>query len=105
MAELRHLPSLHVQAKLVVAAVAMILGTVWYSAGTAWAQTLCNNQHATIVGTNGPDRVHGTPGHDVIQALGGNDAVYGLEGNDLIRGGGGADLLVGHAGRGKLVGG
>jgi len=74
----------------------------------------CAGLPATIVGTDGADRIAGTPGNDVIAALGGNDSVVGLGGNDVVcagagddkvKGGAGIDRLFGDDGRDRLVGG
>lgn len=74
----------------------------------------CAGLPATIVGTEGADRIAGTTGDDVIAALGGNDTVFGLGGNDVvcggigddkIKGGAGTDQLFGEDGRDRLVGG
>ena len=91
----------------------------------------CGGRRATIVGTNGADRLVGTKGADVIVALGGKDtitggagddlicagsgddrvdggggadAVYGENGKDRVRGGAGTDLLAGGAGNDRLLG-
>ncbi|MFL5898032.1 MAG: hypothetical protein ACJ76D_06160 [Solirubrobacterales bacterium] len=58
----------------------------------------CLRKKATIVGTDGRDRLTGTPHRDVIAALGGADEVRGLAGPDLICGGKGQDRLFGGAG-------
>lgn len=62
----------------------------------------CLGHKATIVGTQGPDKLLGTPRRDVIAALGGKDEVRGLSGADLICGGKGKDKLLGGAGRDKI---
>jgi RTX calcium-binding nonapeptide repeat (4 copies) len=44
----------------------------------AYAQeepVLCGDVEATIVGTEGPDKLTGTNGPDVIAALGGDDVI------------------------------
>jgi Ca2+-binding RTX toxin-like protein len=57
--------------------VAALLGAaVLANAGTAAAYS-CFDVTATIVGTNGSDRIHGTSGRDVIVGLGGDDVVWG----------------------------
>ncbi len=61
----------------------------------------CHNARATIVGTDGPDKLRGTPGRDVILGLGGDDEIVGSLGNDIICGGPGADLI--HGGRGNDI--
>jgi Ca2+-binding RTX toxin-like protein len=64
----------------------------------------CKGKTATIVGTEGPNRLAGTPAADVIAALGGNDKVSGLAGNDTICGGAGNDTLKGGQGMDTLLG-
>jgi Ca2+-binding RTX toxin-like protein len=59
----------------------------------------CHGARATIVGTEGADRLLGTPSRDVILGLGGDDEIIGSLGNDIICGGPGADLI--HGGRGN----
>ena len=65
----------------------------------------CNGERATIVGTEGNDRLVGTVGRDVIVGLGGNDVIDGKAGNDVICGGDGRDSLHGGAGNDHLRGG
>ncbi|MGH2569287.1 MAG: hypothetical protein ACRDGA_13195, partial [Bacteroidota bacterium] len=65
----------------------------------------CFGVHATIVGTDGRDRLTGTQGRDVIVGLGGNDIINGRSGKDLICGGKGKDKLHGGKGKDKLDGG
>ncbi|MGQ0595600.1 MAG: choice-of-anchor D domain-containing protein [Gammaproteobacteria bacterium] len=65
----------------------------------------CFGVQATIVGTDGPDRLNGTPGRDIIAALGGNDVINGRGGNDFLCGGKGDDKLRGGMGRDGLDGG
>jgi uncharacterized delta-60 repeat protein len=62
----------------------------------------CLGHKATIVGTQGPDKLTGTPRRDVIAALGGKDEVRGLSGADLICGGKGRDKLLGGPGRDQI---
>jgi uncharacterized delta-60 repeat protein len=64
--------------------------------------TRCLRHKATIVGTQGPDKLTGTPRRDVIAALGGKDEVRGLSGADLICGGRGKDKLLGGAGHDQI---
>jgi Ca2+-binding RTX toxin-like protein len=77
------------------------------------APVSCVGTPATIVGTEGNDRLRGTRGNDVIVGLGGADRIDGLRGGDLICGGpgndrihGGAevDLLFGDQGDDRLTG-
>ena len=64
----------------------------------------CFGVQATIVGTDGRDRLNGTQGNDIIVGLGGNDIINGRSGNDFICGGKGRDKLNGGKGRDKLDG-
>ncbi len=64
----------------------------------------CKGKPATIVGTDGVDKLSGTPAADVIAALGGNDKVSGLADNDVICGGPGKDTLKGGADQDTLLG-
>jgi uncharacterized delta-60 repeat protein len=65
----------------------------------------CDGKRATIVGTNGKDRLRGTRHADVIVGLGGNDTISGLGGNDTICGGRGTDKLTGGSGNDYISGG
>ncbi|MGH8589452.1 MAG: choice-of-anchor D domain-containing protein, partial [Gammaproteobacteria bacterium] len=65
----------------------------------------CFGVQATIVGTDGSDRINGTPGRDIIAALGGNDVINGRGGNDFLCGGKGADRIRGGTGKDRLDGG
>jgi hypothetical protein len=80
----------------------------------AGPEAACRGLEATIVGTDGADRLRGTGARDVIVAGGGrdrvsagsgNDVVCGGAGNDTLRGGGGRDKLFGDAGVDRLFGG
>jgi subtilase family protein/hemolysin type calcium-binding protein len=66
---------------------------------------LCDGLQATIVGTDGNDRLVGTSGNDVIHGLAGDDVITGLDGNDVICGGPGRDQLSGNRGKDRLFGG
>jgi RTX calcium-binding nonapeptide repeat (4 copies) len=68
------------------------------------APRICKGKTATIVGTDGSDKLSGTPAADVIAALAGNDKVSGLAGNDTICGGAGNDRLKGGQGKDTLLG-
>jgi uncharacterized delta-60 repeat protein len=68
------------------------------------AKGKCAGKKATVVGTNGKDKLKGTKKKDVISAGRGKDTVKGLGGNDLICGGKGKDKLVGGPGKDKLLG-
>jgi Tol biopolymer transport system component len=65
----------------------------------------CAGRRATIVGSDGPDKLKGTKKRDVVVANGGKDQVRGRGGNDLICGGGGKDKLYGNNGKDRLTGG
>jgi Ca2+-binding RTX toxin-like protein len=69
------------------------------------APPACDGRTATIVGSDGPDRITGTDKADVIAGLGGDDLIDGLRGDDLICGGPGADRLLGGRGDDDLHGG
>ena len=65
----------------------------------------CSGADATIVGTQGVDRLEGTRGTDVIVAGGGDDVIFGGRGRDIICVNGGADRVVAGAGDDVVVGG
>lgn len=58
----------------------------------------CDGVEATVVGTEGNDRLVGTDKRDVIVGLGGDDVIDGLAGNDLVCAAAGADTVKGEAG-------
>ncbi|MAS54435.1 MAG: hypothetical protein CMJ44_07395 [Pimelobacter sp.] len=64
----------------------------------------CQGKVATIVGTNGADKLRGTAGRDVIIGMSGNDRILGLGGNDIICGGGGKDTIRGGSGKDRVQG-
>lgn len=74
----------------------------------AWYRFLtfsgCFAGEATILGTDGPDRLVGTPGPDVIVGEGGNDVISGLGGNDRICGGVGNDVIKAGSGDDRAIG-
>ena len=74
----------------------------------AWFRFLtfsgCFGREATILGTDGPDKLVGTPGPDVIFGEGGNDVISGLGGNDRICGGVGNDVINAGAGNDQAIG-
>ena len=97
-------------------AVLMMIGAVLATLQPAAAQgaPTCNGKVATIVGTDGNDRLEGTDandvivggaGKDVIFGRGGNDSICGGFGNDVIKGGTGKDYIEGNQGNDKLIGG
>ena len=66
------------------------------SVSAAFAQeepVLCGDVEATIVGTNGPDKLKGTNDSDVIAALDGDDVINASGGDDLVCGGLGNDKI------------
>jgi uncharacterized delta-60 repeat protein len=74
----------------------------------------CLGRKATIIGTDGRDRLKGTPKADVIVGLGGRDTIKGGggkdricagAGNDTVDGGGGSDRVSGRSGKDRLAGG
>ncbi len=65
----------------------------------------CMGRTATIVGTEGRDRIQGTNGDDVIVSLGGDDLINALGGNDVICAGGGDDIVNGGRGDDAIAGG
>jgi len=65
----------------------------------------CLGQPATIVGTEGRDRVEGTQRGDVIVTLGGDDLIDGRGGDDLICSGEGNDQIVAGDGDDVIEGG
>lgn len=82
--------------KLVVAVVTMATAVAGLAtSASAQIAPTCFGQEATLVGTEGSERINGTAGRDVIVALGGNDIILGLGGNDIICAGGGDDVVYG----------
>ena len=80
-------------------------GTVGGTTGGGSGRSLrCGGKRATIVGTNGRDRIRGTRRSDVIVALGGNDRILGGRGNDRVCAGSGRDAVAGDSGSDRLVG-
>lgn len=73
----------------------------------------CLGKKATIIGSNGDDKIKGTGGNDVIVSRGGDDAIDAGGGDDLLctgrgsdraAGGGGEDRVLGEAGEDRLQG-
>ncbi|HSK15218.1 MAG TPA: M36 family metallopeptidase [Gaiellaceae bacterium] len=60
---------------------------------------MCFGRPATIVGTEGRDRLRGGDGPDVIVGLGGDDTIDAGGGNDRICAGAGDDVIKGGGGR------
>ena len=77
------------------------LAVAGFATPTAAATPKCFGHAATIVGTNGPDRIHGTGQSDVIVAGRGHDIVQSFGGDDLVCGGQGADMLILNGGADK----
>ena len=87
------------------AAAALIAGGAATAHAQAPAPPTCNGLAATIVGTDGPDRITGTSGADVIVAKGGDDLVSGGSGADTICGGDGDERIRGGNGADRINGG
>jgi len=64
----------------------------------------CHGRPATLVGTEGKDRIRGTAHDDVIVALGGADVIRASSGDDVVCGGAGDDRVSGGSGRDRLYG-
>ena len=93
------------RATRMIVLVLSLLATVVVAAPVAAQGTpTCNGVPATIVGTEGNDRISGTPGNDVIVGLGGRDRIAGGAGNDIICGGDGIDIIRGQRGRDQIFG-
>lgn len=84
---------------------AVALGIAALSAPAQSAVATCAGVTATIVGTDGADRLTGTPGDDVIAGLDGADVIVAGAGNDLVCGDAGPDELAGGLGNDRLHGG
>jgi len=84
---------------LLVAAGALLIGTGLVEPAQAAG---CFGKRATIVGTNGKDRLVGTQGSDVILGLGGNDRIFGRGGKDLICAGSGNDVVNALTGKDRV---
>lgn len=64
------------------------------AAGQADPEVVCQGLPATLVGTEGNDRLTGTAGDDVIVGLGGRDVIDGQGGNDVVCAGDGPDDIT-----------
>jgi RTX calcium-binding nonapeptide repeat (4 copies) len=91
-------------AVLGAAAIAALMAGGVADAAAAPAPSTCDGRVATIVGTDGPDRIVGTsgpdvisagPGDDLVNAGGGADVICGSTGDDRLRGENGADRILG----------
>src|SRR5215207_3973142 len=96
-----------VAAAALVTALVVLLGA---SAGAARVRPKCFGKPATIVGSNGSDRISGTRYSDVIVARGGNDVIKAKgnkanHGRDVICGGPGNDEIQGNGDGEKISGG
>jgi len=92
--------------RLCVVAVCAIAATLLIgSPVNAQELPTCNGLEATIVGTEGFDRIYGTPEDDVIVSLGGRDVIRAGEGNDTICSGDGRDKVFGGPGDDWISGG
>ena len=90
---------------LAVAAVLALVGSLMLTPAAHAARPKCFGKRATIVGTNGRDRLRGTPRADVIVAKGGNDRISGRGGNDRICAGGGRDRVAAGGGADRVAAG
>lgn len=91
------------------------LGLLSAAAPAASARTpRCLGYEATLVGTEGADKLYGTHKRDVIVSLGGSDVIHGGHradficagpGSDQVRGGNGKDFISGGTNRDSLDGG
>ncbi len=88
----------------VLAAGVLVAALLPAAAAAAQDTPTCNGLPATIVGTDGPDRIEGTSGRDVIVALNGKDVIFGRDGNDVICGGPGNDVIKGGRGNDYIEG-
>lgn len=78
----------------VAVAAVMLVGNVVSLPGAAARAAQCRGKRATIVGTEGSDRLSGTRRRDVIVARGGADEIRGRGGDDVICAGPGDDFIA-----------
>ena len=64
----------------------------------------CLGKKATIIGSNGDDKITGTRGNDVIVSRGGDDAIDAGGGDDLVCAGRGSDRVAGEGGEDRILG-
>lgn len=88
----------------VMVAISCLLAVSFLAPSSAERPT-CMGERATMVGTNGTQRLVGTNGVDVIVARGGSDYVLGKGSADLICAGGGADHVDAGEGQDRVKGG
>jgi len=89
----------------VVVSLAVVASLLGVPAAQSARRPKCQGRRATIVGTQGKDRIKGTMRADVIVAKGGNDRINGRGGKDVICAGGGDDVVIGGKGEDRLDGG
>ena len=94
---------MHAPTTLTALAAAVLAASIATACPAVAAPPDCFGQKATVIGTDGPDRLAGTAGPDVIVGLGGNDRISGLGGDDLLCGGAGQDVVAGDAGNDKIA--
>ncbi len=87
-----------------LAATLLVAASLGIATSAEAAKPRCAGMKATIVGTNGDDRIIGTRGRDVIVAKGGDDVVEGRGGADVICGGAGNDTILAGAGSDLVYG-
>jgi Ca2+-binding RTX toxin-like protein len=102
-----------ISARFALVSALTLLVAGWPGSASAAAPTRCLGLQASMVGTQGNDRIVGTPGNDVIAAGEGDDHIDARRGNDVVcagtgadevHGGGGADVLHGESGEDQLFG-
>jgi Ca2+-binding RTX toxin-like protein len=76
-----------------VVVMALVATGLLIAPAAASAAPKCDGHTATIVGTNGDDRILGTGKTDVIAAKGGEDFIRSLNGDDLVCAGDGEDTV------------
>lgn len=93
----RPTPARLTRASALLGLLALVVGLLVISTGTAGAQASCFGHTATIIARPG-QVTHGTPGRDVIVGTDGADEIHGYGGRDLICTGGGDDAVYGGRG-------
>jgi Ca2+-binding RTX toxin-like protein len=88
-----------------IAVAALVLAAAFFGQTAVASAYSCFDVTATIVGTNGNDRIHGTSGRDVIVGLGGDDTISGMDDADRICGNGGNDKIIAGPGVDQVDGG